>query len=190
MSETDFKRHDADGPVDGAGGDDMPLHGDMDPQILELQQSLAQAQAQFNEAQQKYLRTLADYQNSQKRAINNEQEARTQARSSLVQQVLSVVDHFDLALTQDPTKATADQIISGVKVIRDELMRVLQANGVGLISPAPGEEFTPGRHEAIMQQAAQGVASGHVVATFQTGYTIQSGNNERVIRPAKVSVAP
>jgi molecular chaperone GrpE (heat shock protein) len=37
-----------------------------------------------------------------------------------------------------------------------------------------------------MQQAAEGVESGHIVSTFQPGYTL----GERVVRPAKVVVAP
>jgi molecular chaperone GrpE (heat shock protein) len=50
----------------------------------------------------------------------------------------------------------------------------------------------PGIHEAIMQQAAEGVEPGHVAATLQTGYVLAGGGGgggERVLRPAKVSVA-
>lgn len=162
-----------------------------DPEsYMELEDKLAKLQSEFDDVQQRYLRTLADYQNSQRRAVQNEQEAKVQARSGVVQSLLSVVDHFDLALAQDPSKATAESVISGVKLIRDELMKVLQSQGVGLISPQPGDVFDPHRHEAIMHQAQEGIQSGHTVATFQVGFTITTGTGERVIRPAKVSVAP
>ncbi len=160
----------------------------VDPGDLEAR--VARAEGDLADMQAKYLRTLADYQNSHRRALANEQEARVQARTGVVQSVLSVLDHFDLALGQDMAKASAEQIVSGVKVIRDELMKVLQSHGVGVINPAPGEEFNPDRHQAIMQQAAKGIDPGHVVATYQVGFTISTGGAERVVRPAKVAVAP
>lgn len=138
----------------------------------------------------KFLRTLADYQNSQCLAIQNEQEARLQARSGAAPSVLSVVDHFDLARMQDASKSTVEQMVDGVRVIRDELLKVLQAQGVKLISPAPGADFEPSFHQAIMQQAAEGIESGKVVATLQAGYTIAGSSGGRVVRPAKVSAAP
>ncbi len=152
--------------------------------------STADLAARLAEAESRYLRVLADYQNSQRRARSNEAEASVQARTEVVQGVLSVVDHFDLALAQDARTASAEQIVGGVRVIRDELMRVLQSYGVGIVNPAPDDEFVPSLHQAIMEQPGEGVTPGHVVATLQTGYTITTPAGERVIRPAKVSVAP
>jgi hypothetical protein len=63
--------------------------------------------------------------------------------------------------------------------------------GVGLIAPSPNDEFVPGRHEAVMQQPADGIQPGRVVACFQPGYTLAiPGGTERVLRPAKVAVSP
>lgn len=147
---------------------------------------LAELEARLADAEAARLRALADFQNYQRRALANEQEAKVQGRTAVVQSLLTLLDHFDIALSQDHTKATAEQIVGGVKMIREEFIKVLQSHGVGLINPARGDEFTPGRHEAIMQQAAEGVESGRVVSTFQMGYTL----GERVVRPAKVAVAP
>jgi molecular chaperone GrpE len=104
--------------------------------------------------------------------------------------VVNVLDHFDMALNQDLQKASPEQIISGVKVIREELFKTLQQHGVIMISPQKNEEFVPGRHEAVMQQAAEDVAPGHVVATFRIGYAMAIPGGERVLRPAQVSVSP
>lgn len=156
---------------------------------MELQARVEQLEAALTEAETRYLRALADFQNFQKRAWNNEQQARAEGVAKVISAVVGVIDHFDLALTQDTSKATAEQIVGGVRVIRDELLKALQMQGVGVINPGPGEEFVPGRHEAIMQQAVDGVEAGRVAATFQAGYTINVGASERVIRPAKVSVA-
>lgn len=184
----------ASGPFDG--NSEGPLPGDRDgfdgsdESAFIDEPRVAKLEAQVAELNGKYLRTLADYQNSQRRAAQNEQEARLQARSGVVQSVLSVVDHFDLALMQDPAKSTVEQIVNGVRVIRDELLKALQAQGVKLISPVPGADFEPSLHQAIMQQSAEGIQSGKVVATLQAGYTIAGSSGDRVVRPAKVSVAP
>lgn len=152
---------------------------------------LARLAAELEEARQRTLRLMADFQNYQRRAFQNEEAARIEGASKVVSAVVGIVDHFDMAVNQDPATASAQQIIDGVKVIREELLRVLHQQGVRLIRPEPNDEFKPGVHEAVMQQSADGVDPGRVVATFQAGFLLSTGGGcERVLRPAKVSVAP
>lgn len=141
---------------------------------------------QLDEMNTKYLRTVADYQNSARRSAKDAGEAHAQGKKSVVLNVLPVLDHFDLALSQDATKVSAEQIVSGVKVIRDELMKVLQGQGVEVIAPAPNDEFDPHWHQAVTQQQAEGIEPGRIVATLQAGYRL----DDRVVRPAMVSVKP
>jgi len=188
---SDTARHD--GPTD-----DAPLNpaqpadqADIaDASARSFTDDFAKLQAELDEARSRALRVMADFQNYQRRALLNEQTARTEGAARVVSSIVGVVDHFDLALTQDPATATAEQIIAGVTVIREELLKVLAQNGVSLIRPAPNDEFTPGRHEAIMQQQAEGIEPGRVVALFQPGYALTTQAGERVIRAAKVSVSP
>lgn len=141
---------------------------------------------QVEELNTKYLRTVADYQNVARRSVKDADEAQRQGTKSVILAVLPVLDHFDLALGQDVARASAEQIVSGVKVIRDELMRVLQAQGITVVSPAPDDEFDPNRHQAVMQQDAPDVRPGHIVATLKPGYAL----GDRVVRPAMVSLKP
>lgn len=151
----------------------------------ELVEALAYAVRQRDEKAEQVLRTAADFQNFQRRAAQNEIEARKQGVSDAVRSILGAMDHFDLALQQDLSNMSAEQLASGVKVIKDGLLKSLAAHGAGVIEPAPGEAFDPSRHEAIMRQPTGDVEEGAVVATLQAGYTL----HERVVRPAKVSVA-
>ncbi len=160
------------------GGDEVTGLDETQSQIESLRSELADLNA-------RHLRTIADYQNSQRRAAANEREAKQQGMTSVIQNVLTVLDHFDLALGVDPSKATAEQVVNGVKVIRDELMKVLQSHGVGVIAPEPNAEFNPTRHQAVTQGQQKGIEPGRIIATLQQGYTL----GERVIRPAMVSVA-
>src|SRR5437899_4002982 len=161
----------------------------------EIQERIGQLEAELSDAQSRALRVMADFQNYQRRALQNEVVARQQGLGALATSVVGVVDHFDQALNQTPANPEAQQILTGLRVIRDELLKALQQHGVGLINPSPNEEFVPGRHEAIMQQTAEGIEPGHVVSTFQSGYTLAGPagspqGSERVLRPAKVAVAP
>ncbi|MEK6702684.1 MAG: nucleotide exchange factor GrpE [Planctomycetota bacterium] len=156
----------------------------------QLMDRVAQIETELAEANAKYLRLAADYQNSQRRSLQNESHARAEGAARVISGILTVVDHFDLALNVDPEKATVKQVVGGVQVIRDELMKTLLTHGVGLIAPKPGDEFQPGRHEAVLQQAADGVGPGLVASCFQAGYTLTVSGVERVVRPAKVAVTP
>jgi len=183
-------------PSDGPAGTETPheagpaAHAADDPAALREQ--VERLTAEREEAQQRYLRSLADFQNYQRRALQNEDVARAEGAGRIARDIVNVIDHFDHALAQDPAKLGpgAGPVLDGLRVIRDELMKVLQAHGVGLISPARNDEFEPGRHEAIMQQADPDTQPGRIVATFQPGYTLTCAGLDRVIRPAKVSVAP
>ena len=170
--------------------DAAPIEGGVSS---ELQAKVTKLEQDLAEANSRALRAMADFQNYQKRSLMNESIAKASGVAGVVTGVVTVLDHFDLALQQDMSKVTAEQLIGGVKVIREELIRVLQLHGVGIVNPKPGDDFVPGIHEAIMQQQADGIAPGKVVATFQAGYTLAggaAGGGERVLRPAKVSVAP
>ncbi|CAG0951238.1 Protein GrpE [Phycisphaerales bacterium] len=152
-----------------------------------VEDRVAQLLAELEDAKGRTLRIMADYNNYQRRALQNERLARSDGTADVVKSVVGVIDHFDIALNADLSKATPEQIVDGVKVIREELLKALAQHGVGLINPARGELFQPGRHEAVMQMSAEGVDSGHIVQTFQAGYTLGA---DRVLRPAKVAVAP
>jgi molecular chaperone GrpE len=171
------------GPADQAEGTGPRSAGGLEERLATLEIELADVRG-------KYLMTLADYQNSQRRAVQNEAVAKDHGKGAVIQQVVAVMDHFDIAFQQDVTKMTAEQAVSGLRVIRDELMRVLQSLGVGMLSPARNDEFVPGRHEAVVQQSAEGVEPGRIVQTLQAGYTLSGPTGDRVLRPAKVMVAP
>jgi molecular chaperone GrpE len=157
------------------------------PEAVERLQSAHEAMKnEVSDLLGKYQRSLADFQNYQRRALANEKEAREQAIRGVALSVLPVLDHTDLALAQDPTKATAEQMFTGVEAIRAELLKALSAFGIARIEPARNDPFDPARHSAVRRQPAQGVEPGNIVSTMQAGYML----GDRVVRPAMVAVAP
>lgn len=142
--------------------------------------------AERDELLGKYQRALADFQNYQRRAINNEREAHERGVRDVVQSLLVALDHADLALLQDPAKTTAERMAEGVRAVRQDILKALQTHGVSIIEPRPNDPFDPAEHEAVMQRVQDGVEPGHVAAAIQAGFRL----GERLVRPAKVIVAP
>lgn len=176
-----------DPPADEFGDTGAPIN-EIDPDALADARDEALAaplRAELEEWKAKYARALADFQNYQRRSIENEKEAKRQGVTSVVSHLLGVLDNFDLALQQDPEKATAAQIMQGVSMVKQQMLHALGSLGVAVIAPSPGDEFDPHRHEAVAHMLAPGVEPGRVAACFQVGYLL----GERVLRPAKTSIA-
>lgn len=131
------------------------------------------------------LRTMADYQNFARRAEQNVAVARDQQSMDIAKQLVTVLDHFDRALEIDPEKTTTQDLLQGVVIVRDELLRTLHRFGIERVEVAPGDVFDPNRHEALMRQPSEEVETNHVTAQFQPGYMLR----DKIVRPAKVAVA-
>lgn len=160
-------------------------------EILEIELSEAAAELverleeERDEALAARQRALADFRNYQRRAAQSEQRAVQGGAAGVVRSLLAVIDHFDLALGQDTEQITVDQLLGGVRIVRDELVKALESHGVQRIDPARGDEFDPNRHEAMMKQPADDVEPNHIVRVLQLGYQM----GDLVLRPAKVAVA-
>ncbi len=166
----------------------MAASGELEfpPEAEEIVGALLDTVAQRDRHHEMLLRAVADHQNYQRRAANNEREAREMAVRGVVSALIPLIDQFEMAMSQDAAKATAESVLTGVGMIRDEFLRVLGGYGVAQIRPAIGDEFNPGDHEAMMQQPAEGVDPGRISFVLSTGYKL----GDRVVRPAKVGVAP
>jgi molecular chaperone GrpE len=157
-----------------------------DDSIASLEDRIASLERELEEAKSLRLRALADFQNYQRRSIQNEEEAKRQGAASVLRTVINALDHFDQALAQGD-KLTSEQALAGLKLIRDDIVRAIEnTHNVTLIKPETNDEFTPGRHEALAQMAREGVEPGRVVEVYQPGYAL----GDRVLRAAKVIVAP
>lgn len=142
------------------------------------------AQKEIGELRNKLIRAQADFQNFQRRAAREVFEARQNADADFAKDMLQVLDHFDRALSVDPTKVDAQSVLEGVKITYDELRKVLSNRGIEAYD-ATGMAFDPHQHEAVMQEASDKHPPMTVIQTFEQGYRI----GDRVLRPAKVKVS-
>ncbi|MFA9477877.1 nucleotide exchange factor GrpE [Phycisphaerales bacterium AB-hyl4] len=151
----------------------------------ELKEAISSIERERDELEDRLKRIAADYQNFVRRSEQNIASAREQQLFDFARGLVTVLDHFDRALEVDPEKTSAKDLMAGMTMVRDELMRALNRFGVERMDVSKGEPFDPNRHEALMRQAVEGVETDHVTAQYQPGYTLK----EKTIRPAQVGVA-
>jgi len=138
-----------------------------------------------DQIEEKLARLSADYHNYIRRS-------RTQLKAELQKQLIDmgkalvvVLDQFDHALEADPDKTPIEDLLVGVKIVRDELLKALEGFDIKRLDAKRGQEFDPTRHEALMRQEDDEVESNHIVAQLQPGYIL----GDKTIRPAKVTLA-
>ena len=166
--ELEGEPRDASGPAGGAATGD----------------ELSKLRAERDDLFERLARTTADFQNSRKR-LQAEADQRAQyANSALIKSLLPVIDNFERALAQDPTKTDTATLLKGMQIVHDQWLNVLKQQQVEEISPQPGDPFDPTRHEALMQAPSK-FPPGSVVQTLQKGYAL----HDRTLRPAQVSVS-
>jgi molecular chaperone GrpE len=153
----------------------------------ELEADLARL-SQLQSERDEYLDTLrrvqAEFENYRKRVIKEQTALVDRATQGLVEQLLPVLDSFELALKNFDAAGGQDteSVRKGVELVYAELLGVLEKAGLSRVE-AEGKPFDPNVHEAVMQE--QGDGEPVVTDVLRTGYTLKG----RVLRPAMVKVS-
>jgi molecular chaperone GrpE len=129
------------------------------------------------------LRKSAEFDNYRKRVERERRAQADQAVTDLLQELLLVVDDFDLALTVDADDG-ASAYRKGVELIHAKLHDLLRKYNVRPID-AVGADFDPNLHQAVVHEASPGHRDGEIIGELRAGYMM----GDRLLRPAMVKVA-
>ena len=133
---------------------------------------------------QRYLdnwrRAEADFENYKKRIEQERAETAKFAGTSLILNILPVLDDLDRAFKTVPERLAHLTWTDGLRLIHRKLQATLEAQGVTEIK-ALGENFDPSIHEAVGETTGE---DGKVIEEAQKGYKLHG----RVMRPAFVIV--
>lgn len=150
------------------------------------QTSQAQTDAEKKDTQLQELtatlqRIHADFENYKKRAEKEKAHAADAATAKVIQQLLPIIDTFQLAL-----KNTSDHALftKGIEMLYAQLCNTMQSCGVRPIE-AMGQKLDPNRHEVLIQDVRDNCDDDTIVEELQKGYTL----NGVVIRTSKVKIA-
>jgi molecular chaperone GrpE len=152
-----------------------------EPIVLQVE-SLKQ---ELDSMKDKYLRALADWQNSQKRASVERAEAVQRGQADLAKALLPVLDNLERTLDAARTAADATSLAKGVRIIHEQMLKVLGEFGLRRIDLQKGDPFDPVCQQAVAQQPSDEVEPEHILHVAQAGYTV----HDRMLRPAAVVVA-
>jgi molecular chaperone GrpE len=149
-----------------------------------LKEKIAELETKLQEAEDKILRTHAEYDNYRKRSFREIADARAYVKADTLTPVLNVFDHFKMAV--DAAEQTEDMnvIREGMKMINNEFSRAMEEFGVEEIN-AVGTVFDPKIHEAVAKEPSDEVEEDTVIKQWRCGYKL----GERLLRPATVVVS-
>jgi molecular chaperone GrpE len=157
-----------------------------DVEIIEVNPLLDKISAlenQLEEANNKYLRLQADFENSRRRSRLDYESALKYGSQSLISNFLPTLDNFERALNIEPENEQAKSILQGVEMVYKQLQQTLLNEGLEVID-AVGQQFDPYIHQAVMQINDENYESNTVVEELQKGYKLK----DKIIRPSMVKV--
>ena len=145
---------------------------------------LQKAQEELESLKDKYLRTVAEFDNYRKRSLKEKTELVLNGGEKTITAILPVLDDMERAVANADKADSVKALEEGWELIFKKLRTILVGLGVKKID-TDDKEFDVDFHEAIAMVPGMGDdKKGKVVDCVQTGYTL----NDKVIRHAKVAV--
>jgi molecular chaperone GrpE len=159
-----------------------------DPAAAEAEQfeddlaALQTLQREHDELLDTTRRLQADFENYRKRVLREQTSLVERATEGLVEQLLPVLDSFELAVANVQHRDVDESVRKGIELVFAELSAVLEKAGLERID-AFDAPFDPNEHEAVMQDDGEG--EPYVGDVLRTGWKLKG----RVVRPAMVKVS-
>jgi molecular chaperone GrpE len=145
---------------------------------------LEAAQNEIVDLKDKYLRTMAEFDNFRKRTMKERTELIFNAAEKTITALLPVIDDMERAIANGEKTEDPQVLREGMQLIYQKFMKVLEAQGVSKIETEEAD-FDTNLHEAIALVPGMGDdKKGKVIDCMATGYKL----NDKVIRYAKVAV--
>jgi molecular chaperone GrpE len=155
---------------------------EFDDEAIELDE----LRAERDQLKDKFMRALADAENSRKRADKQRREAEQYGGSKLARDLLPVYDNMKRALEAAGEAGEGNAaLIEGVQLTMRELLNVFRRHGIEPIAPEVGDRFDPNEHEAMFEAPVPGTKAGDIIQVSAEGFML----HDRLLRPAQVGVS-
>ncbi len=160
--------------------------GSLDQDGDELFVEMSQEEQKLAEANERYVRLLADFDNYRKRVRKEREVLRQSAAEDIALDLIPVIDNLEraVAAAKNDASDSSGSVLKGVELTLKLFGGALSRHGIERMS-CIGEKFDPTRHEAVAQVASEDAEPETVIEEIAPGYTI----NGRIIRAPKVTVA-
>ena len=149
-------------------------------ELAALKNQLEEAKKTADEANDKYLRLAAEYDNFRKRSQKEREGIYSDAAADSVKELLPLIDNLQRATQY----TNPEKVAEGVGMILNSLPDVLGKLKIESFG-AKGEQFDPNIHNAVMHTEDTSYGENEVVEVLQQGYRL----GDKIIRYAMVKVA-
>ena len=140
--------------------------------------------AELEALKDKYLRTVAEFDNYKKRTLKEKTELILNGSEKTVTTFLPILDDMERAIANAGKSTDITAVEEGWELIYNKFIKQLDSIGVKKIETNDAD-FDVDYHEAVAMVPGMGDdKKGKVIDCVQTGYTL----NDKVIRHAKVAV--
>lgn len=159
----------------------------VEPEVLQEETKADKFEQEAKENHDRYLRTLADFENYKKRTQKEKTELAKFANERILEEILPVIDNLERAVVHSKETRDFDKMLEGLAMVQKQFLSVLDKFGVRSIE-CLNQPFDPSFHQSVGQteiEAGSDVTEGSVVSEAQKGYFLK----ERVLRPSLVIVA-
>ena len=156
------------------------------PAVVEAEQTedVEGLKKEVSELKDKYLRLYADFENYKRLVTKEKEELIKYSNEELMKELLSVIDHLELALQHSSNNESSTALAEGVEMTLKDLKTTLEKFGMVSIE-ALGKPFDPSIHHAMTQVESEKTEENTVVTEFRKGYMLR----DRVLRAALVGVS-
>ena len=145
---------------------------------------LEKAQEEIEELKDKWLRSVAEFENYRKRTLKERAELILNGGEKVITAILPVLDDMERAIENGAKTDDPEVLREGMTLIHQKFMKTLESQGVSKID-TENADFDTDLHEAVAMVPGMGDdKKGKVIDCLQHGYKL----NDKVIRHAKVAV--
>jgi len=174
MSDNDVKADEIETP-DEAEQDEQEITVD----DIDMVESLQQAEANLEEAQEQVLRLKAEMENLRRRSAREVENAHKYALERFVQELLPVIDSLEMGRDAVMAEgATLAKLQEGTDLTLKMLLSTIEKFGIKAVHPE-GEPFDPELHQAMSMLESSEHAPNTVMNVMQKGYLL----NDRLDAP-------
>ena len=151
---------------------------------VEEKDPLKKAQDEIAELKDKWLRSVAEFENYRKRTLKERAELILNGGEKFITSILPVLDDMERAIENGSKTDDPEVLREGMTLIYQKFMKTLETQGVSKIDTVDAD-FDTDVHEAVAMVPGMGDdKKGKVIDCLQQGYKL----NDKVIRHAKVAV--
>ena len=187
MEEELHKAQDASAEVDREENAEAASEETSGEESVESSQAVEQGSSEENpellQLKDKYLRTLAEYENFRKRSEKEKAQMFELGAKSIIEALLPVVDNFERALSHVQEEEKDSPFVKGIEGIYKQIQKMFADCNIQEIE-ALGKKFDPALHNAVMTEEEGDAEEDTITQDLQKGYTYR-GN---VVRHSMVKV--